>query len=123
MRNVIAPVLLAGLTFVGVGCQAHSKDDPHANHTVPTIENSYELVGSGKPPLSFVVNSGGWIKVLDVTEGEIVHTAQLPPEPNGLIVKLDDQTKGINYMTTKGEKALQVLPINPDHRYELYYQR
>ncbi|MGC4032260.1 MAG: hypothetical protein QM754_11120 [Tepidisphaeraceae bacterium] len=123
MRKTIAPILLAGLSLVGVGCQSYSKDDPHADHSVPIIEKSYELVGSGKPPISLVVNSGGWIKVLDVTAGEIVHTAQLPPEPGGLIIKLDDQTKGINYMTTKGERALQILPLNPEHRYELYYQR
>ena len=122
--------IIAGLaTALLAGCQdGHygSKDDPHdASIKVPSIENTYEMVGVGKPPLSLIVTSGGWIKIVDATDNTLIHTAQLPPTNGGLIVRVDPELKAITYSATseKSEKPTIVLPIDPEHRFELYYQR
>ena len=124
----IALPLIALLGLAAVGCRNHdyvSPDDPHsASIKVPSIENTYEMVGVGKPPLSFIVSTGGWLKVVDATDNTLIHSAQVPPVGGGLTIKIDPDLKAITYTTADNAQKPQIVqPINPDHRFELYYQR
>lgn len=126
-----ATTILALTALLGTaGCQNDhyvSKDDPHGNIKVPTIENTYEMVGVGKPPLSFITTTGGWVKIVDATDNTLIHTAQVPPSATGLILRLDPELRGVTLSASvspdKTEKPAIVQPINPDHRFEIYYQR
>jgi hypothetical protein len=123
------PTCLILAAILSAGCQGGhygSKDDPHeAAIKVPSIDKSYELVGNGKPPLSLIVTTGGWVKVVDLTAGELIHTAQIPAVNGGLVVQLDPEKKAITYRNTSEKTELPeiILPIDPTHTFELYYQR
>lgn len=125
--KALSTALLGLAALAMAGCANNhrytSEDIPHNEFSAPIIDDNYELVGAGKPPMSVVITSSGWVKVLDVTSHELVHTAQLPPDDNGFVVKLDTELKAITYNNVKAEKPIIVLPINPDHRYEIYYRR
>lgn len=119
---------IVGLALLSVvGCQHKSPDDPHAaDLKVPIIENTYEMVGVGQPPLSFIVTTGGWIKVVDATDKTLIHTAQLPATTGGLIVRIDPELKAVTYSSSTaedGDKPTIVQPVDPSHRFEIYYQR
>ena len=125
MKHVLKTIM--GLSLLAAaGCQHTSKDDPHkADLKVPIIEKTYEMAGVGQPPLSLIVTNGGWIKIVDATDNTLIHTAQLPATVGGLVVRLDPELKGVVYSATsdKGEKPTIVQPIDPTHRFEIYYQR
>ena len=127
--RTIPRLILAAATLALVGCASEthtgSKDDPFdRNGKVPSIEASYEMVGVGKPPLSFMITSGGWIKLIDENDNTMLHTAQIPPTSNGLLIKLDPELKALTYSTPDNRSAPQIVqPINPEHRFELYYER
>lgn len=120
------PLLLAVLLAAGCS-ETHtgSYDDPYdRNAKVPSIEASYEMVGVGRPPLTFMVTSGGWIKLIDETSKTMVHTAQVPPASNGLLIKLDPDLKAVTYSSPDNHNQPQIVqPIDPTHRFELYYER
>ena len=122
--------IVASLAFIAaVGCESShygSKDDPHeADIKRPSIDKSYEIVASGKPPLSLILTRGGWVKVVDLTEGEIIHTAEVPAVNGGLVIEINAEKKAVTYRNTSDKSAEPeiILPVAPDHKYELYYQR
>jgi hypothetical protein len=122
-------LLLAAAVALVAGCQDgkyKSKDDPHGNIKVPTIESSYEMVGVGKPPLTFITTTGGWVKIIDATDNTLIHTAQIPPSASGALLRLDPDARGVTIGPVNGENAAKsaiVQPIDPSHRFEIYYQR
>lgn len=123
------PIVAAALLATVVGCESShygSKDDPHeAAIKVPSIDKSYELVARGKPPLSLIVTTGGWVKVVDLTEGELIHTAQIPAVNGGLVIEINGDKKAVTYRNTSDKQTEPeiILPVAPDHKFELYYQR
>ena len=79
------------LARAAAGCTPEhtgSPDDPHdRNAKVPSIEASYEMVGLGKPPLSFVTYSGGYIKIVDETTFTVatgISAAEITVEPGAM---------------------------------------
>ena len=126
MKLNFTPLVASFALLAVLGCNSVSKDDPHAADIKrPSIDKSYELVAAGKPPLSLIVTTGGWIKVVDLTEGELIHTAQVPAVTGGLVIELDPNKKALTYRNTADKSAEPeiMLPIAPDHQFELYYQR
>ena len=123
--SIVAPLAL----LAAAGCQnGHygSKDDPYeADIKRPAIDKSYEVVASGKPPLSLILTRGGWIKVVDLTEGTIIHTAEIPAVNGGLVIEINAEKKAVTYRNTADKSAEPeiILPVAPDHKFELYYQR
>jgi hypothetical protein len=82
-----------------------------------------QLVAEGRPPLSFVWSQPGTIRIVDVDESALIHTAIWDDLVQPLLVTIDGDQQAV-LVEDVGDQERYVLlsGIQRDHRYAIWFQ-
>lgn len=116
----LSAIVILALTLAG--CQQPGSANPGTagsvgaeGITATPAPTDTTLLRGGPPPMSYLLGSGGNVRIMDATTGKRLSRKALTPQS---VILLDAQ-KGV----VVGTDVLVKGPLDPTHRYEIWLDK